>query len=221
MMKITVRDVMTTDVATVRRQTPFHAVAELLISRGVSGVPVVDDDDRVLGIVSEADLLAKEEFKERFHGDGYRPALRTRLRHSASSGDHEPTGESAGELMTSPAQVITPDASVVTAARQMDRHGVKRLPVIGTDGRLVGIVSRRDLITVFLRTDHDLLTQVKDAIRADELGLTVTVTDGVVTISGAFPEHSQPGTATLLAEGVDGVVAVHLLLTRQDSQDGA
>ncbi|AQZ63191.1 Inosine-5'-monophosphate dehydrogenase [[Actinomadura] parvosata subsp. kistnae] len=212
-MKITVQDLMTTDVAAVHREASFHAVAELLMSAGVAGVPVVDDDDHVLGVVSEADLLTKAEFKQRYYGDAYRPPLRARIRHVAGVGRHEPAGETAGDLMTAPARTIAPMASIVTAARQMDRHGVKRLPVIDADGRLIGIISRHDLVKVFLRSDDDLLRQVKNAIRADALGLSVTVAEGLVTISGAFPEPSQPDTALRLAQGVDGVVAVRHSLT--------
>ncbi|TYB60301.1 CBS domain-containing protein [Nonomuraea sp. PA05] len=203
---------MTTEVAAVNQKASFHTVAELLIDKGVSGVPVLDDDNRVLGVVSEADLLAKEEFKERYYGDDYRPPLCARVRHTAGSegsGYRKSLGETAGELMTSPAHVIDPDAPVVTAARLMDRYGVKRLPVVDADGRLLGIVSRRDLIKVFLLPDKDIEQRARDAVRADTYGLNVTVTDGVVTLSGTLPEHSQAVTAVRLAENIDGVVAVH------------
>ncbi|MEV5889113.1 CBS domain-containing protein [Nonomuraea fuscirosea] len=204
-----VENVMTTDVAAVNENASFHTVAELLISRGISGVPVLDDDNRVLGVVSEADLLAKEEFKERYYGDDYRPPLRARIRHSAGSegsGYRKSLGESAGALMTSPARVTTPDAAVVTAARLMDRYGVKRLPVVDAGGRLVGIVSRRDLIKVFLRLDEEIERDVREALhgKAD-----VAVNDAVVTLTGTYAERSQAVTAVHLAENIDGVVAVH------------
>ncbi|MFC4119814.1 CBS domain-containing protein [Nonomuraea zeae] len=211
-MKSTVQDVMTTHVAAVRQKASFHTVAELLIEKGVSGMPVLDDDGRVVGVVSETDLLAKEEFKQCYYGDEYRPPLRARIRHAAGaegSRHRKSAGETAGDLMTSPAHVITAEASIVTAARHMDRHGVKRLPVVDARGRLVGIVSRRDLIKVFLRTDRDLLPLVRAAVHADELGIGVSVSGGVVTLRGAFPERSQPGMAIRLAESVDGVVGVH------------
>ncbi|HEX4812545.1 MAG TPA: BON domain-containing protein, partial [Nonomuraea sp.] len=102
-----------------------------------------------------------------------------------------------------------PDVAVVLAARQMDKHGVKRLPVVDAEGRLVGIVSRRDLIKVFLRTDTDIDRQVRDTIHSDVLAIEVTVADGVVTLNGTLPEHSQAITAVRLAESLDGVVAVH------------
>jgi len=215
-MRTTVENVMTTGVAAIGQKATFHTVAELLISRGVSGVPVLDDDNRVIGVVSEADLLAKEEFKERYYGDDYRPPLRARIRHSAGSegsGYRKSLGETAGALMTSPAHVTTPDTPVVAAARLMDRHGVKRLPVVDSGGRLIGIVSRRDLIKVFLRQDTDIERYVRDTVRADAHQLNVSVTDGVVTLSGTLPYRSQAVTAARLAENVDGVVAVHDELT--------
>ncbi|NUW39513.1 CBS domain-containing protein [Nonomuraea rhodomycinica] len=208
-MRTTVQDVMTTDVAAVNEKASFHTVADLLIERGVSGVPVVDDDNRVLGVVSETDLLAKEEFKERYYGDAYRPPLRARLRHTAGSegsGYRKAQGETAGALMTSPARTTTPDASVVLAARRMDRYGVKRLPVVDDGGRLVGIVSRRDLIKVFLRSDGDIERRIRDALPGEP---GIAVSEGVVTLSGVLDEHSHAIRAVRLAENVDGVVAVH------------
>ncbi|MFB4294715.1 CBS domain-containing protein [Nonomuraea sp. ATR24] len=214
-MRTTVQDVMTTDVTAVEQNASFHTVAEQLVEHGVSGLPVVDEAYHVKGVVSEADLLAKQEFKTRYYGDAYRPPLRARIRHAVSSegsGFYKALGETAGELMTSPAHVTTPGTSVVVAARIMDQHGVKRLPVVDTDGKLVGIITRRDLIKVFLRPDKDIERQVRQAIHAGRGGVTgleVTVTGGVVTLSGTFDEHSKAITAVRMAESIDGVVAVH------------
>lgn len=210
-MTTLVENVMTTDVASVNRDASFHAVAELLISRGVSGAPVVDDDNCVVGVVSEDDLLAKQEFKQRYYGDDYRPPLRARIRHSTRAGGggyRKSLGETAGELMTSPARVTTPDTPVVSAARLMDRYGVKRLPVVDQDGRLVGIVSRHDLVKVFLRPDEDIERQIRLILRADTHDLDVTVDEGVVTLAGTLPERSRAAVAVRLAENVDGVVSV-------------
>ncbi|QYC42496.1 Inosine-5'-monophosphate dehydrogenase [Nonomuraea coxensis DSM 45129] len=207
-MRTTVRDVMTTQVAAVNEKASFHVVAELLIRHGVSGVPVLDDDGRVRGVVSEADLLAKEEFKERYYGDDYRPPLRARVRHHAGSegsGRRKALGETAGELMTSPAHVVTPETPVVQAARLMDRHGVKRLPVVDAGGRLAGIVSRRDLIKVFVRPDQEIKALVAAAVPP---GVDVEVSEGVVTLAGAVDRHSEAMTAARVTGSVDGVVAV-------------
>ena len=220
-MRMTVADVMTTDVAAVNQKASFHTVAELLISKGVSGVPVLDDDNHVMGVVSEADLLAKEEFKERYYGEAYRPPLRARIRHtlgSEASGSVKALGETAGELMTAPAHVTTPDSPIVLAARLMDSRGVKRLPVVDADGRLVGIVSRRDLLKVFLRADEEIRKLVLEGIPVsamwtDPSGLGVKVTEGCVTLSGVVGKHTEAIAAVRMAEGIDGVVAVHDELT--------
>ncbi|MFC4060626.1 CBS domain-containing protein [Planomonospora corallina] len=215
-MKVTVKNVMTVDVAAVTANAPFHTIAELLIDRGVSGVPVVDADQRVVGVVSEADLLRKEEFKERYYGEEYRPPLRTRLRHHlAADGDvqRRAAGETAEELMTSPAVTVTPSSSVIMAARLMDRHGVKRLPVVGDDGVLLGIVSRRDLIRVFVRSDHEIERRVREDVIvrnlwADPQSVRITVREGVVTLSGELETRSQAATAVHVTRNLDGVVDV-------------
>ncbi|MFI6596616.1 CBS domain-containing protein [Nonomuraea sp. NPDC050536] len=220
-MTTTVGNVMTTDVAAVNQNASFHVVAELIIKRGVSGLPVLDDDGRVLGVVTEADLLAKEEFKQQYYGDEYHPPLRSRIRRSFGSegiGRAKAKGETAGELMTAPAYVTTPRTRVVEAARRMDRHGVKRLPVVDADGKLVGIVSRRDLLKVFLRLDADIERQMLEAIPryavwADPARLDVDVDDGVLTLSGRVHRHSEAIALAGMAENLDGVVAVRTKLT--------
>ncbi|MGW4472756.1 CBS domain-containing protein [Nonomuraea sp. NPDC004354] len=208
-MRATVQDVMTTGVAAVEADAPFHVIAELLIARGVSGVPVVDDTGHVLGVVSEADLLCKQEFKERYYGDVYRPPLRARLRHRTGT-PRKATGETARELMTSPAVVTTPGSSVVSAARLMDARGVKRLPVVDADGRLVGVVSRRDLLKVFVRRDEDIRAEVVRALGARTAArVDVVVEQGVVTMTGTTGTLSEALLAVRDAENVEGVVAVH------------
>ncbi|MCA2229910.1 CBS domain-containing protein [Nonomuraea aurantiaca] len=220
-MRTTVADVMTTDVTAVNHKASFRTVADLLISKAVSGVPVLDDDNHVLGVVSEADLLAKEEFKELYYDDAYRPPLRARIRHAMGSegtGSYKALGETAGELMTASAHVTTPDSPVVAAARLMDRYGVKRLPVVDADGRLVGIVSRRDLLKVFLRADEEIRALVlagipTSAMWTDPKGLDIEVTEGVVTLNGIVSRHTEAIAAVRMAESIDGVVAVHDELT--------
>lgn len=224
-MRMTVKDVMTTDVAAVNQSAAFHVVAEILINKRVSGAPVLDDDDHVLGVVSEADLLAKEEFKQRYYGDFYRPPLRARLRHAVGS-EHDryrkSQGESAGELMSAPAVVITPEESVVQAARLMDARGIKRLPVVDPEGRLVGIVSRRDLIKVFVRADEDIRRRVVGDIPLHLVPvLDVTVKDGVVHLGGQTGTRSEANLVVRHAESIDGVVGVHDELTWKEDDIAA
>ncbi|MEO3867644.1 CBS domain-containing protein [Nonomuraea sp. B12E4] len=208
---MTVADVMTTKVVTVTAATPFKDIAEALISGGISAVPVIDDGGHVLGMVSEADLLRKEEFREEFYREGYRPPLRARLRHP--KGRQKAEGDTAAELMTSPAVTISSGASAVSAARLMDAHDVKRLAVVDDNGRLVGIVSRRDLVKLFLRADEEIATEVRDDILDRRLwvntdGIQVGVRQGVVTLSGWMERRTEAAIAVRMTGRVNGVVDV-------------
>ncbi|WP_103964926.1 CBS domain-containing protein [Nonomuraea solani] len=208
---MTVADVMTTKVVSVTAATPFKDIAEALITGGISAVPVLDDDNHVLGMVSEADLLRKEEFREEFYREGYRPPLRARLRHP--KGRKKAAGDTAAGLMTSPAVTISPEASAVSAARLMDAHDVKRLAVVDRSGRLQGIVSRRDLVKLFLRGDEEIATEVRDdvldrSLWVDTDGVQVDVRQGVVTLSGWMERRTETGIAARMTSRVNGVVDV-------------
>ncbi|MCW3841571.1 CBS domain-containing protein [Micromonospora yasonensis] len=204
-----VDDVMTRDVATVREETPYRQIVDVLIRRGISAVPVVDSFDRVLGVVSEADLLHKVERSG--HPDERR-VFKGRRRRTA----REKAGALvAGDLMTAPAVTTTPPASLPAAARLMDREAVKRLPVLDDLGRLVGIVTRSDLLRVHLRTDaeirEDVVQQVLRKVLAVRDGLvTVQVCDGEVTLDGRLDRRSAVDLAGRLAAQVAGVVQVHI-----------
>ncbi|MFG1948545.1 CBS domain-containing protein [Nonomuraea sp. NPDC048826] len=210
-MRMTVADVMTTEVVAVTAPTPFKDIAEALITGGISAVPVVDEDRHVLGMVSEADLLRKEEFREQFYREGYRPPLRARLRHP--KGRQKAEGDTAAELMTSPAVTVSPQASAVAAARLMDAHDVKRLAVVDPDDRLLGIVSRRDLVKLFLRGDGEIAAEVRDdildrALWVETSGVQVEVEHGVVTLSGWMERRSETAIAVRMTRRVNGVVDV-------------
>jgi len=214
-MRVKVNEVMTRTVASVNGSTPFKDVAEVLIAHGVSAVPVVDAENHVLGVVSEADLLAKEEFKEQYYREGYRPPLRARLRHRLS-GEGRPSearahGDTAAELMTAPAVTVAPNATVISAMRLMDEHGVKRLPVVDREGRLEGIVSRQDLLKVFLRTDDEIAHEIREdvlahSLWADTSRVKVTVDQGVAKLSGRMERRSDALIAARMALRVHGVV---------------
>lgn len=219
-MRMTVADVMTSKVVSVTATTPFKDIAQALIEGGISAVPVVDDDQHVIGMVSEADLLRKEEFREQFYREGYRPPLRARLRHP--KGRQKAGGDTAGELMTSPAITVSPEASAVSAARLMEAHDVKRLAVVDHDGRLRGIVSRRDLVKLFLRGDEEIAAEIRDDILdrslwVDTDGVQVEVHQGVVTLSGWMDRRTETGIAARMSARVNGVVDVVDRLTwKQD-----
>jgi CBS domain-containing protein len=141
MKTTTVREVMTAPVVAVRRHARYAEIADTLRRHGVSAVPVIDARTRVLGVVSEADLLPKVEFPADGGTGPLVPEHRRQRRARAKA-----VLDTAAELMTHPAVTVSPDASITHAARLMDDHRVKRLPVIDSEGRLVGVVSRCDLL---------------------------------------------------------------------------
>ncbi|MDF5755202.1 CBS domain-containing protein [Spongiactinospora sp. TRM90649] len=215
-MRTLVKNVMTADVVSVSAGTRFKDIAEILVRHGISAVPVIDTDRRVIGVISEADLLVKEEFREQYYREGYQPPLHARLRHRLSaegSVRRKASGDTAAELMTSPARTVSPHGTIAHAARLMDEHGVKRLVVVDADGRLAGIVSRRDLLKVFVRDD----AAIADEIRGDILkqipwvnssGVRIAVHKGVVTLSGWVELRSDARLAVQLTRQVAGVVDV-------------
>ncbi|MEV1249413.1 CBS domain-containing protein [Nonomuraea sp. NPDC050022] len=217
MLRTKVEQIMTRQVVSVHASTPFKDVAETLIKHGVSAVPVIDDDRRVIGVVSEADLLCKEEFREQYYQEGYRPPLRVRLRHrlSEKGGGYQrkAKGDTAAEIMTAPAVTVTAATTVVTAARLMDEQAVKRLIVVDEEGRLDGIVSRRDLIKVFVRSDADIAHEIREdvlerSLWVETLGVKVEVEQSVVTLTGWMDRKSDTAVAVRMAGRVDGVVDV-------------
>jgi CBS domain-containing protein len=217
MMRATVRDVMTADVATVSTEAEFKQIARVLVDRKVSGLPVVDADGTVVGVVSEADLLPKEEFKSL---TDERPNLARRAARLARA---KAAGDTAAELMSAPAVTIAPDAPVAEAARTLAEQGIKRLPVVDGD-RLVGIVSRADVLRVFLKSDAeigDLVTEevVKRCLWEVPEYVTVDVENGVVTLGGKLELKSMIPVAVRLTAAIDGVVDVvdELTYVRDDT----
>jgi CBS domain-containing protein len=204
-IRATVRDVMTTSVVMVRKDASFKEMAAMLRSRRISAFPVVDDAGRVIGVVSEGDLLVKEAV----NAEG--TSLIAALRHLRE--DDKVAGITAGDLMTWPAITIGPDAPVEEAARLMYDRRVKRLPVVNAAGRLLGIISRVDVLAVFSRPDADIRDEVMQQalpgiLPAAPHALDVEVRDGIVTISGA-PQTSELTHAIIDAvRHVQGVVSV-------------
>ena len=209
-MNSTVRNVMTTSVVAVKRTADFKEVVTVLRRLRVSACPVIDDEFRVVGVVSEADLLCKE-------ADPQLPTGLVRLRWKLAE-DSKATAETAADLMTAPAVTIHPGASVVDAARMMAEHHVKRLPVVGSGGRLVGIVSRADLLSVFERPDAAIAAEVSHSIVAGQFGLqpaevTVEVSSGVVTLAGVVADAETALRLIAAARHAEGVIAVRNRLT--------
>lgn len=199
-MHARVRDVMTTGVVAVGPEVCFGQLARLLRAHRVSGFPVVDDDGIVLGVVSEADLLAVEATQER-HG---------RLPHRRRASPGELT---AGDLMTRPAVTASPAELASDAGRLMSARKLRRLPVVDGHGRLVGVISRSDVLSVFRRTDEDIRREITEDVIADGFftdpgRLTVTVQDGIVTLAGAPGSVFLGVNIVYQVRHVDGVVAV-------------
>ncbi|MFD4208340.1 CBS domain-containing protein [Micromonospora tulbaghiae] len=202
-----VQDVMTRDVASVREGTAYREIVDVLTERHVTAAPVVDETRRVLGVVSEADLMYKVEFlgqprERRILPDRHRREARAKAGATL-----------AADLMTAPAVTVTPDATIVEAARLMDARGVKRLPVVDDLGRLVGIVTRGDLLKVHLRPDAGIRRDVVEEVLWRSLGVRdgvvdVTVDRGVVTLTGQVERRSTAQLAVRLARQVSGVVEV-------------
>jgi CBS domain-containing protein len=212
-----VRDVMTRSVVTVDLRTPYKRIAVLLAQHQISGMPVLVLGRHVAGVVSEADLLGAQERRLReaqLESGGH-------FRRHADAKKHQ--GLTAGELMTSPAITIAPDALLPAAARLMTSRHIKRLPVVeagtafggGVGGKLIGIVSRRDVLGVFLRPDEDIAGDVREMLaqlpQVDQSDMTITVHNGIVTLAGLLgsaEEHDLIRVAGRLAWDVDGVVDV-------------
>ncbi|WP_439946011.1 CBS domain-containing protein [Streptomyces sp. BBFR109] len=200
----TVSDVMTGTVVALAGGAEFKEIVRTMRQWGVSAMPVLDEQGRVIGVVSEADLLHKEEFRDtdaRPSGPG-RSADAVKAR-----------AATARELATVPAVTVPADATLARAARLMARHGVKRLPVVDQEGRLKGIVSRSDLLKVFLRPDEDIAEEVRRQIVAGRFpvpfdAVDVEVREGVVTLTGHVADTSLVPLAVRLVSSVEGVVDV-------------
>lgn len=200
-----VADVMTNPVVAVRPEAGFKEVVETLAQWKVSAVPVLEGDGRVTGVVSEADLLGKEEFRD---ADPGRLEQLRRLEDLRKAG-----AVTAGELMSAPAVTVREDATLAQAARTMAQGRLKRLPVVDGSGMLRGIVSRSDLLKVFLRSDADLAEEVRVEVverlfLVSRENVRVTVADGVVTLSGRVRDTALVPVAARLVRAVEGVVDV-------------
>jgi CBS-domain-containing membrane protein len=211
-MSARVADVMTTNVVAVRENASFKEIASRLREQQVSAFPVLDNDDRVIGVVSEADLLPKEALEAGYEGH---PGPLSGLRHRAEREKAE--GVTAADLMSRPAVTIGPYDLVSHAAHLMYDHKVTCLPVVDRE-RLVGIISRADVLGVFGRTDAEIRWDITENVilrefLADPAQFTVTVRDGIVTLQGR-PESAAVGRDLVTAvRHMEGVVAVRDELT--------
>ncbi|MGD1218431.1 MULTISPECIES: CBS domain-containing protein [Streptomyces] len=210
-----VSDVMTPTVVAVGRDAPFKDIVTLMEQWKVSALPVLEGEGRVIGVVSEADLLPKEEFRD---SD---PERFTRRRRPADLA--KASGLTAWELMSTPAVTVHADAALAEAARIMAQRKIKRLPVVNDVGLLEGIVSRADLLKVFLREDEDLAEEVRHEV-VDRLfplsadHIQVEASDGVVTLAGWVESTGLVPVAERLARAVEGVVDVRCHLAQASAR---
>ncbi|QKV90623.1 CBS domain-containing protein [Streptomyces sp. NA02950] len=223
-------NLMVADVVSVIPQTPFKEVAKLLAVHRISGLPVVDTDDKVLGVISESDLILRQAGVPPESEPARRRSLAWR---SPPAGDDAERSAgtmaqamSAQELMSEPAITVHANDTFAVAARIMAEHRVERLPVVDGEGRLVGIVTRRDLLQVFLRADSDIRREIVDEILDQTLWLSpgavqVHVIDGVVTLEGQLERFSDIQVAVRLAQQVDGVISVRDKLTYRYDDSGS
>lgn len=203
--------VMVGDVITARAETGFKDVARLLGDNRISGLPVIDDDDKVLGVISESDLMLHQAAEPVPGEPGHR--RRPKLTRAARSTAVKERAGTARTLMSAPAVTIHADETIAAAARAMTRHRVERLPVVDDEERLVGIVTRRNVLQVFLRPDEEIRHEVVQGVIVDALWLTpqtldVSVENGVVTLDGQVERLSEKPIALHMTRQVDGVVSV-------------
>jgi CBS domain-containing protein len=203
-MSTAVKDVMTTRVIWVRKDAAFREMAAALRKHRVSAFPVLGDGDKVIGIVSEADMLTKEALDDE-------PGMFSGILHHRDA--EKARGITAGDLMTAAVVTVAPEDTVAHAARLMYTRKVKRLPVVDANGHLVGIISRADVLAVFDRTDSDIREEIINEVLlseflVDQKAFDVKVSDGIVTLTGE-PETNEIGHEIVQrVRHVQGVVAV-------------
>ncbi len=207
-----VRDVMTAPVLSVTPTTPLKEVARLLVERRISGVPVADEAGKVVGIVSEADFLLRERGARPDRRGARRPLNWLFGEEGGAAEQARISATTAGEAMTRPAISIAADCSLREAAGLMVEKRVNRLPVLDDD-RLVGIVTRSDLVGAFVRPDEELASMIADEVVRDTMWIepgqvSVSVSEGVVHLSGTVDRRSTARILSKLAAQVDGVLRV-------------
>ncbi|MGC9541292.1 CBS domain-containing protein [Streptomyces sp. UG1] len=207
-----VGEVMTSEVIQARREMSYKEVARLLHGHRISGVPVVDHDGKVLGVISETDLIRRQAAQAE-RGTGRRRFRIPALRRSARAAAAKARATTAQELMSTPAITVHPEQRVADAARVMERHRVERLPVVDEEDRLIGIATRRDLLRVFLRTDEEIRREVIDEVLTRAMSLPphtefVSVDDGMVKLEGRLEHRGDIPLVLRLTWRIDGVVGV-------------
>lgn len=198
-----VEEVMSTGVITVSVDDPLKAAAHRMVEAGVGGLPVLDAEGALVGIITEADFLKREAAA----------AGRFRLLGALLRRDEVPEADTVGQAMTRDPKTVLPEMELGQAARLMVKHSVKRLPVVDTGGSLVGIVSRADVLEAFSRSDERIAREIREEVMhrilfLDRDAIDVAVDDGVVTLKGRTETRTEYRTLIELSKRVDGVIRV-------------
>lgn len=211
-----VSELMKTDVVTAAPEQSLKDVAHTLVEHGISGMPVCEEEWRVVGVISEGDILYKEGGRiERRHG----PLARL-IEGSASTMMTKAQARTVREAMTTPAITIAPSRPAAAAARLMVEKGVNRLPVVTRDGRLVGIVTRADLVRAFARSDEEIAAEIREDVLkrllwVEPQTITVAVRDGEVELTGELATSTDAEILAKLVEKIPGVLSVRSSVTHR------
>jgi len=216
-----VRDLMSKDVITVAPDATLKDVATTLVERGISGMPVCDEAGRVVGVISEADILQKERGRVERRGG----PLAWVLDPTHYADVTKSQARTAGEAMTAPAITIAPSSPAAAAARLMVAENVNRLPVVSQDERLLGIVTRADLVRAFTRPDDEIAGEIRKDVFERALWiepdvLDVTVRDGEVELGGEVERRTDAVVLEKLVESIPGVVSVRSRVTHRIDDSG-
>lgn len=198
-----VEEVMSTEVVTVREDDPLKEAAHQMVEAGVGGLPVVNADGKLVGIITEADFLKRQAAS----------AGRFRLLGALLRRDEVPEADTVGQVMTRELKTVLPEMELGEAARLMVKHSVKRLPVVDAGGSVVGIVSRADVMKAFNRSDERIAREIREEVMRRILflerdAIDVSVADGVVTLAGRTETRTEYRTLIELSKRVDGVIRV-------------
>jgi CBS domain-containing protein len=217
-----VADVMTTEVVTAKTTTPYKELVRLMLDHGITGVPVLDEHHRLIGIVTEADLVDHEAYPDEPR------RLLTVLRDVVTGPPRESIRKghavNASGLMTENPITVGPDETLRVAARRMLELKLKRLPVADPDGHLLGIVSRRDLLRAYARPDEDIADSIRDVLRSplhvpeNVVVDRFTVRDGVVELHGAVRFPSDGAVVEGAVRSIPGVLSVHADLVAREHE---
>jgi len=207
----TVADLMSAPAVAVDELTPVKAVASLLTSRGFNGVPVTTRLGRVVGVITEDDLVMRQDPRVMAAGHLWSDPHRAERRRAQ--------GKVAREVMSPHPVTIAPGMPTAAAAERMHEHHLKTLPVVDDEGTLVGVLTRRDLLKLLTRPDREVAADVRERMRresVDRRGLEISVADGVVTIKGWVEAADDARRLRKVAEAVDGVVAVRVWVNAEE-----